>query len=125
MPKVIHFELSADNPERAMKFYEKVFDWKFKQYGDQKYWLILTGGDDEKGGIHGAIQPREEGRAPVVNTINVKDIDDAIKKIKANGGKVITDKMVIPEVGTMVYFQDTEGNVHGAMQSVPNPRMIQ
>ncbi len=122
MPKVVHFELSADDPKRAMKFYENVFGWKFQHWGDQKYWLASTGNEKEMG-INGAIQPRRPESAPVVNTISVTHLDESIKKIEENGGRVITDKMEIPNVGTMVYFEDTEGNTHGLMQPLPNPRM--
>ena len=38
MSRVIHFEIQAENPERAMTFYENMFGWKFSQWGDQKYW---------------------------------------------------------------------------------------
>jgi predicted enzyme related to lactoylglutathione lyase len=29
MPKIMHFEIAADDPKRAMTFYEKVFGWKY------------------------------------------------------------------------------------------------
>ncbi len=122
MPKVVHFELSADDPKRAMKFYENVFGWKFLHWGDQEYWLASTG-DEKEMGINGAIQPRRPESPPVVNTISVTHLDESIKKIQENGGRVITDKMEIPNVGIIVYFEDTEGNTHGLMQPLPNPRM--
>lgn len=28
MKRVVHFEIGADRPERAIKFYEEVFEWK-------------------------------------------------------------------------------------------------
>ena len=115
LSRVVHFEIASDQPERAVKFYENVFGWTSQQWGEQKYWLIMTG-DRKDPGIDGAIQPRREIKQPIVNTIQVDSIDEAIKKIKKNGGKVLTDKMDVPKVGTMVYFEDTEGNVSGAMQ---------
>ncbi|MGZ7109599.1 MAG: VOC family protein, partial [Methanobacterium sp.] len=30
MSKVIHFEIPAEDPERAIKFYEDVFGWKIE-----------------------------------------------------------------------------------------------
>ncbi len=116
------FELSADDPKRAMEFYEKVFGWKFQKWTDQDYWLAETG-SKEGLGINGAIQPRKPNSAPVVNTIGVTNLDEAIKKVEQNGGKIAVPKMDIPNIGTMAYFLDTEGNMHGLMQPVPNPRM--
>ena len=121
MPRVMWFELNADDPKRAMDFYQKAFGWTFEKYGNQEYWLAKTGEKDEPG-IDGAIQPRRTKGATVVNTINVKNIDESIKKIEKNGGKVAVPKMEIPMMGTLAYFVDTEGNMHGIMQPVPQPK---
>ena len=32
MPRVVHFEIPAENPERAAKFYKEVFDWKIEKW---------------------------------------------------------------------------------------------
>ena len=59
MPRVVHFELSADDPERAIKFYENAFGWKTEKWaGPMDYWLIMTGPEDEPG-IDGGLSKRE------------------------------------------------------------------
>src|SRR3954470_5740533 len=63
MPRPIHFEIQADDPERAMKFYKAVFDWQFNQWGDNKYWLIATGEKTDPG-IDGGLMPRPQAGAP-------------------------------------------------------------
>jgi predicted enzyme related to lactoylglutathione lyase len=119
MSRVTHFELSAEDPKRAMKFYEETFGWKFQRWGEQEYWLASTG--DAKGlGINGAIRPKGSDIPLVVNTIGVGDLDESIKRIEKNGGKVITDKMETPNIGVMVYFTDTEGITHGLIQPSMN-----
>ena len=41
MPRIIHFELPADNPERAVMFYGDVFGWQFNKWGGpMDYWLV-------------------------------------------------------------------------------------
>ncbi len=113
--KVIHFEIPADNPERAGKFYEKVFKWKIEKWeGPMDYWLV-TAGDEKEPGINGAIALKEN-LAATTNTINVPSVDDFIKKIKDAGGKVLQGKMAVPGVGYMAYCVDTEGNMFGIMQ---------
>ena len=32
MPRVIHFEIPADNPDRAVQFYSNVFGWTFQKW---------------------------------------------------------------------------------------------
>jgi len=41
MPTIVHFDLPADDVERAKKFYEKLFDWKFDKV-PMPYYLIET-----------------------------------------------------------------------------------
>jgi uncharacterized protein len=122
MAKVSWFELSADDPKRAMTFYEKVFGWKFQKLEGGDYWLA-TAGDEKEPGINGAIMPRKPKSQPVVNTINVTNIDEAIKKIEQNGGKVVVPKMDVAMAGTLAYFVDTEGVMHGVLQPKENLRM--
>lgn len=116
MPRVVHFEICADDPARATKFYSKVFGWKIEKWpGSQEYWLASTGTDTEMG-INGAIMKRPDPKAATINTIGVGSVDDFAARVTRNGGKVLTAKMPIPGVGYFAYCLDTEGNQFGIMQ---------
>jgi predicted enzyme related to lactoylglutathione lyase len=116
MSRPIHFELPADQPERAVKFYEQAFGWRIQKWeGPIPYWLITTG--EGEPGIDGAIMHREEPVAHTVNTISVPSLDESLAKIVAAGGKVLGPKTTIPGVGYHAYCQDTEGNVFGILQT--------
>ena len=121
MGRVTHFEIHADNPERAIRFYEGVFGWTFHRWeGPQEYWLITTGPQDAPG-INGGLTPRRgpiDGDAVIayVCNIDVDDVDNTIDAIEAGGGMVVVPKISVPGVGWLVYFKDTEGNIVGAMQ---------
>jgi predicted enzyme related to lactoylglutathione lyase len=115
MPRVVHFEISADDPVRASQFYAKTFGWQVQQWGGENYWLVMTG-DKSEPGIDGAINRRSDQPTPTVNTIDVASIDEAISKVTANGGKVIAPKMPVQGVGWLAYCTDTEGNQFGMMQ---------
>jgi predicted enzyme related to lactoylglutathione lyase len=115
MPKVIWFEIPADDPGRAIKFYEDVFGWKIEKWdGPFDYWLITTGPDEEPG-INGAIMTKEMGEM-VRNTIGVDSYDDFAKKIEKEGGTKMSKKMEIPKMGIMGPFKDTEGNIFAIME---------
>jgi predicted enzyme related to lactoylglutathione lyase len=118
MPRVVFFEMGADDPKRAMRFFEQVFGWKFQEYMDQEYWIAQTGEKKEEG-IDGGSHPRRPNTPPIVNTIPVKDIDATIRAIESNGVKIVVPKMEVPGQGTLAYFLDTEGNMHGIMQPLP------
>jgi len=110
MPKINHFEINADDPLRAKSFYENVFKWKIEKWeGPLEYWLISAGDEDEPG-INGGLQKRENKEDAITNYITVKSVDDIIKKIEENGGKIIKPKGTIPGVGYYAIFKDTEGN---------------
>lgn len=114
MSKVVHFEIPADEPERAIKFYENVFNWKIEKWDQMEYWLVTTGEDVEPG-INGAIMPKEFG-SMVRDTISVDSYDEFAKKIEKSGGKMLTDKMTVPGMGDTGSFQDTEGNIFAIIE---------
>jgi len=120
MARVVHFEIPADDPARAVKFYETVFGWKIQKWdGPENYWLAMTG-EEGQPGINGAITGRGEPTTVVVNTMDVASVDDSIAQVVANGGSVLMPKMPVPGVGYLAYFRDTEGNAFGMMQNDPN-----
>ena len=88
MPRVVHFEIPADDTGRAVKFYERVFGWKIEKWGPMDYWLATTGPDNELG-INGTIMTRET-RKTTVNTIEVASVNEFAKKITEAGGKTVT-----------------------------------
>jgi len=122
MHRVIHFELTAHDPERAVKFYEEVFGWKTQRWGGpQTYWLMTTGPADQPG-INGGIMGQVEGFPGTVNTIGVPSVDDFVEKVTRAGGIVVRPKMAIPGVGYQAYCLDTEGNLFGIHQSDPSAK---
>jgi predicted enzyme related to lactoylglutathione lyase len=123
MPKVIHFEIPAEDTKRAVAFYKKALGWKFSKYGGEgmDYWLA-TSGEDKEPGINGAISKKGDTHPTTINTISVPSFEDAVKKIKAAGGEILGPKMTVPSVGYMAYCKDTEGNMFGVMQMDPKAK---
>ncbi|HSD58222.1 MAG TPA: VOC family protein [Methanotrichaceae archaeon] len=120
MSRVIHFEINADQPERAVKFYSDVFGWKIQKWeGPMDYWLVYTG---EGPGIDGGLMKRMSPSATTINTVGVPSVDEYLAKIEKSGGKAVMPKTVIPGIGWFAYCQDTEGNVFGIMQEDSSAR---
>jgi hypothetical protein len=113
----VHFDMTAEDPERMTEFYSKVFGWTFQKWdGPMDYWMATTGPEGTPG-INGGVGRREAGKpAHTINTIAVDSIDEAITAIKAAGGKIVMDKHEIPGVGIFVHASDTEGNEIGVIQ---------
>ena len=120
MPRPIHFEIPANQPDRLIEFYSKVFNWKFDKWqGPNDYWLITTG-DSAEPGINGGLLPRRDPRQPCVNTVGVENLDASLKTVTEAGGKVVLLKMAVQGVGWLAYCQDPEGNMIGMMQMDPS-----
>ena len=118
MGRVVHFEIPSDNPDRLKEFFTKTFDWSFQQFGEDPYHFALTG--DRAGmGIDGAIMQRKDPRQPIVNTIGVDSIDNAITRIEANGGSIVVPKQKIGDMGYVAYFKDPDDNIHGVWETIP------
>jgi uncharacterized protein len=116
MSRVVHFEIPANDTEKAVEFYKNVFNWEISKWeGPMEYWLVKTG-DAPAPGIDGAIYKISENMNKPVNTIGVGNLEETIQKIKENGGQVITEIMPIPGIGIMVYALDREANIFGVLQ---------
>lgn len=128
MRKVVHFEIPADDIDRAKKFYGSVFGWELQtmQMANGEYTSVKTTAVDEQtqmptepGAINGGMFQRDERLTTPVITIDVDGIDHALKQIEAEGGSTITPRTPIPGMGAFAYFTDPEGNVMGLWETTP------
>jgi len=125
--RVVHFEIQADDMERAKNFYMKTFGWEIEKYdfkegqmpegGMMDYWLVMTGKEGAPG-INGGMymRPMDDKIYTYDCTISVNDIDKAVEDVKKNGGKILREKSELKDVGIFASCMDTEGNRFGLMQ---------
>lgn len=116
MPRISYLDFSADDPDRAVNFYSKVFGWQINKWdGPKEYWEIKTGEPNEPG-IDGGLSKRERIGDWTTPFINVPSIDQYIDKIESNGGKIIQSKTPIPSIGYTLLVKDTESNTIGLFE---------
>jgi predicted enzyme related to lactoylglutathione lyase len=126
MDRVVHFEIPADDVERAKKFYGDNFGWKLNQLGPEvgNYVLVHTGPTDEagmpqdRGFVNGGLMRRDPSASSPVLVIAVADTDQTVEKVKKSGGRLVGEILDIPNVGRYARVQDTEGNVIGVIKPV-------
>ena len=107
---IIWFEIPADDPERAKKFYSSLFGWKIKKCpGMGDYWHIDTGGPDAS--PDGGLMARKQPEQRITNYVNVPSVEKAAVKVEKLGGKICMSKTAVPEMGYFVVCQDTENNM--------------
>ena len=126
MSKVVHFEIPADDLDRAKNFYGSVFGWELQTMpmNEGEYTSVKTTDVDEQtqlptepGAINGGMFVRDERLTTPVITIDVDGIDDALKQIEDEGGSTVTPRTAIPGMGAFAYFKDPEGNVVGLWET--------
>ena len=115
-----HFAINADDVQRAKRFYETVFDWRFDPWGPPDFYQVKNAGQ----GLFGALQGRRElvpgvRMAGYEASFGVEDLKATIAAVEASGGKIVMPPYRIEGVGELIYFEDTEGNLVGAMQYDP------
>lgn len=131
MNRVVHFEIHASDPQRAIGFYRTMFGWDFQPYGPPDFYWLVTTGPEGTPGINGGMV-RRQGAAPdagaptpviaFVCTVDVEDVDAAVAKALAAGGTVALPKHAIPGVGWVAYVKDTEANIVGLHMADPNAK---
>jgi hypothetical protein len=126
MNPVVHFEMPAENSKRMADFYSNVFGWQTQIMGEEmgNYVVVTTSENDENGRpkmpgtINGGFYPKKEDGSvqhPSI-VIAVDDIEESIKNVTKEKGKVLGNPVEIPGIGMYVSFVDTEGNLVSLLQ---------
>ncbi|MFI4976712.1 MAG: VOC family protein [Caulobacterales bacterium] len=119
MPALMrHFSINADDVQRAKRFYEAVFDWTFEPWGPPDFYLTNNAGEAfGRGSLQGRREIKPGARMLGFEvTMAVQDIDATIAAVQAAGGTMVMQPYHIETVGTLIWFEDTEGNLVGAMK---------
>ena len=127
--RVAHFEIQADDLERAKAFYAAAFGWTFEDWGSvtgTPYWGITTG-PQETTGINGGLLQRpapapaaEQGTNAFVCTVVIDDYDGTEQRILDAGGRVALPKTALLGMAWQGYYLDPEGNTFGIHQPDPD-----
>lgn len=123
MDRVVHFEIPANDTDRASSFYKKVFGWDIMPIPEMRYTILRTGPVDEDnmptepGFISGGMMKRQEKMPNPIIMINVDSVNDALETVKAEGGSVVEEKIKVGDMGFVGYFKDTEDNVMGVWEN--------
>jgi predicted enzyme related to lactoylglutathione lyase len=117
MSNISYFEVPADDMTRAKKFYAELLGWDFMPTRvpgiPVEYWNITTGKSSKDTLNMGGLYQRKEPSSRMLMYVTVKDIDKALAKVEVMGGNIMSPKMTLDTVGTLVTIIDSEGNMIG------------
>ncbi len=121
MPTVQHFEIAADDVQRAQEFYKKVFGWTMQRMSnpvrpEEDYWTFETKDDDGNQGLSGGMMKRQSPQQTITNYVSVLSIDEYSLKINQSGGKIIIPKTKLPDMGFIAVCLDSENNMFGLFE---------
>lgn len=123
MDPVCHFEIPADDPDRAKAFYEAAFSWAVQGVPGMGYHFLFTTAIDEAtrmpkqtGAINGGMMARNPLISTPVITIQVEEMGAACARVTAAGGTMLGEPHVVGTAGIAGYFKDSEGNTMGMWQ---------
>jgi len=119
MPSLMHFEIPANNVDRAKSFYSKLFGWEIKELPGMDYWIITTDGEKSVGG---GMMKRQNPGQTIVNYMDVPSVDQYVAEVEKLGGKIIFPKTAVPEMGYFAICLDTEDNAFGIWESDKNAK---
>ena len=125
MPSVVHFEIPADDVERARKFYGGLFGWKIEKFAGlspMDYWTVMTGREEGQMGIDGGLMKRQDPSQQTIVYIDVPSVDEYLKKVVSLGGQTCVPKTAIPGMGYVAVCLDPEHNGFGLWENDTNAK---
>lgn len=103
---IVHWEIAARDPELLRKFYGRLFNWSIKEAG-----IVLTidpgiGGPEPGPGGH----IRQDERTGVTLYVQVRDLGASLQRAVELGGKVVVERIQVPDGATLALIEDPESN---------------
>ncbi|MET7331186.1 VOC family protein [Nonomuraea sp. NPDC005650] len=109
---IVHFSVVGQDPDALARFYTETFGWGSPRHPDPASSFLQTG---EAGDLTGVVKPDELGDPTprVTMWIEVDDLDAALRRIEALGGRAVGATAVLSQGPRVARFADPEGNVMG------------
>lgn len=112
---VAWFEIPVKKMNRAITFYEKVFDTTLEVQDFDGVKMALFPWDDSGIGAGGSLVKAEENYTPghkgTLVYFSCENLSNELSRVEKAGGQILQPRTQIsPEYGDMALFEDTEGN---------------
>jgi len=111
MSMKIHFEIPADDLNRAKSFYNRLFGWEIYKVPGRKNYLLITADGEKR--VSSSIIKRFSPRQTTIIYFDVPSVEECSARILELGGEIVVSKKPIPGVGYFAICHDTENNNFG------------
>ena len=107
---IVHFEIRSEDPDASRAFYAELFGWSYPPGGFPGYTYVESGVPE--GTIPGGISPLQGGQPMVTVFAGVPNVQEALDRAVALGGRVVQPAQSVPGV-TFGLFADPQGHIVG------------
>jgi len=116
---IVHFEIPADDPQRAIGFYSSLFGWNIQDSGmpGVEYWMFST--TQGQPPVGGGVMRRQAPGQQIANYISVESVDEYTARAQSLGAEVLVPKMEVGGHGWFAQLKDPEGNVFALWEQAP------
>lgn len=128
--QIVWHDLFTSDRKRSMDFYQHIADWTYQVEratdfawgGGEKDFVLALLGDEAGAGFAETPPDHENGW---IAYVEVPDVDVAVKRVDALGGKIVREPFEVPGVGRNALIRDPLGALLGvslSRHSFPVPR---
>ncbi len=122
MATIVHFDLPAEDLQRAASFYGRLFGWKFERMpGPIEYFGITTFDGQGRPSLGGGMGKKNEWDTGITNYVGVDSVENTLIKLVELGGKIVLPRTEVGEFGYLAVCVDTERNKFGLWENKPVP----
>ena len=107
------FAIHAEDVQRARRFYEAVFGWKFEPVPGMEYALVKPSEE----GISGGVGKAMSGPGWSTFYVKVDDVKQAVSQATRLGGRVLMPLVTLPDGMDIAVVADPEGHAIGLSSS--------
>lgn len=116
--KFVWFDLVTDDLAATRGFYGAVFGWQFRDAGSSSgYTIIQHAGRDIGGALRHEQAVGKTGGARWLALMSVADVEQALRRLESQGGKVVVPPKAVAGRGTQALVRDAEGATFGIVRS--------
>ncbi len=109
---VVHFEIMGGEADELQRFYTELFGWRIDADNPMSYGVVQAA----EGGIGGGVGSAVEGEHFVTVYVQVDDLQEALDRAEAAGGRTLLAPSDVPGGPTLALFLDPAGNRMGLVQ---------
>ena len=121
---IMHFEILGEDLDKLRRFYSGLFGWKFERAPiPDEYWLIQTapfrdGSITDGPNINGGLTKAQSSTRGIINYVSVESLDESCARIKELGGRILTPRREVFDMGWFILAEDPEGNRFAIWQNM-------